>query len=76
MTKSPFVITMFELENMRVFLMTRHVALREVFRYITREAILEALVNAHRFLEALGISNPTIAVASLNPHASDGGLFW
>lgn len=75
MTRSPFVITMFELENMRVFLMTRHVALREVFRYITREAILEAIVNAHRFLEALGINNPTIAVAALNPHASDGGLF-
>jgi len=30
---------------------------------------------AYHALRALGIENPMIAVAGLNPHASDGGLF-
>ncbi|MEM1623851.1 MAG: 4-hydroxythreonine-4-phosphate dehydrogenase PdxA [Sulfolobales archaeon] len=74
-TGAPIALTMFQLENMRVFFLTRHVALRDIFKYIKKENILAMLRAMNVVLNALGIKNPRIAVAALNPHASDGGLF-
>jgi len=74
-TGAPIALTMFQLENMRVFFLTRHVALRDIFKYVKKENILVMLRVMNVVLNALGVKNPRIAVAALNPHASDGGLF-
>lgn len=63
-------------EEFRVGLATTHMALREVSRLICRELVLEKIVVLHEALQTwFGIPQPRLAVAALNPHASDGGIF-
>jgi 4-hydroxythreonine-4-phosphate dehydrogenase len=63
-------------EALRVVLVTIHVPLREVPGLLTREGILETIDITHRSLkERFGISDPKIAVAAMNPHAGEGGMF-
>jgi 4-hydroxythreonine-4-phosphate dehydrogenase len=54
---------------------TSHIALAEVTRHITGEGVLEAVVLADRTLRAAGYAKPRVAVAALNPHGGEGGLF-
>lgn len=54
---------------------TSHVAHRQVSELITRESVLEAIRLLDSTLRSTGISSPRIAVAGLNPHAGDGGMF-
>lgn len=61
--------------GLRVVLVTTHVALREVPRLLTLEGIRETCVSAAAGLRQLGIARPRLALAALNPHASDGGRF-
>lgn len=52
-----------------------HVALAEAIRRVTAERVEEVIDLAQHSCLALGIREPRIAVAGLNPHASEGGLF-
>jgi 4-hydroxythreonine-4-phosphate dehydrogenase len=61
--------------NFRVVHVTTHVALREACDMVKKDRILEVIKIAHNACKSLSIENPRIAVAALNPHASDGGLF-
>ena len=61
---------------LRVVLATTHVALREVPRLVTREAILDAAAITRAGLrDWFGIAEPRIALCALNPHAGDQGRF-
>ena len=51
-----------------------HVPLREACDLVTEENVLETIRVTDDGLRDLGVEDPTIAVAGLNPHASDGGL--
>ncbi len=63
-------------ERLKIVLVTIHVALAEVSRLISPEAILRVSRLAHAFLQDdLGLKHPQMALAALNPHASEGGLF-
>lgn len=75
LTGSPDTLTMFSVRKMRIFFVTRHLSLAEACRQITRERVLRTLRLAHKFLAGAGVSEPVLAVAGLNPHAGDGGLF-
>ena len=62
-------------ENMRVALLTEHVAVKDIAGYITREAIISKLQIINNSLRRdFGITKPRIAVLGLNPHAGDEGL--
>ncbi|HYZ33088.1 MAG TPA: 4-hydroxythreonine-4-phosphate dehydrogenase PdxA [Crenalkalicoccus sp.] len=61
--------------NMRVSHVSTHVALQEVPKRLTPERLRLVLDLTHRALLALGVASPRIAVAALNPHAGEGGLF-
>ena len=61
--------------DLRVFLLTIHTSLAEAIKLITRETVTNALVLADRELRRFGIARPRIAVAGLNPHAGEHGLF-
>ena len=75
LTGSKHVAMMFHSEALRVVLATVHVALSEVPRALTR-ASLEATIDlTARELPRFGIARPRIAVAGLNPHAGEHGLF-
>ncbi|WIT12282.1 4-hydroxythreonine-4-phosphate dehydrogenase PdxA [Paucibacter sediminis] len=62
-------------EELRTVLVTIHVALREAIDLISRARVLETLCITDAALRACGIAAPRIAVAGLNPHAGEGGLF-
>ncbi len=62
-------------ENMRVALVTEHVAIKDIAPLINREAILSKLQIINNSLKKdFGIDKPKIAVLGLNPHAGDEGL--
>ena len=62
-------------DELRVILVTIHVALRQAIELVTRERVLRTIHLAHRACRAYGIARPRIAVAGLNPHAGEGGMF-
>ncbi len=61
--------------ELRVVLVTIHVALRRALELLDFEAVLSTLRIAHAAAAAWGQPAPRIAVAGLNPHAGEGGLF-
>ena len=61
--------------DLRVILVTIHVSLREAIEQVTVESELRTIRLAHHALIQLGIAQPRIAVAGLNPHAGEHGLF-
>jgi 4-phospho-D-threonate 3-dehydrogenase / 4-phospho-D-erythronate 3-dehydrogenase len=61
--------------KLRVVHVSTHVALAEAVRRVTRERVEEVITLAYQSCRALGIAEPRIAVAGLNPHAGEGGLF-
>ncbi len=61
--------------NMRVSHVTTHVALQDVPKRLTPQRLRLVMDLTHQALLALGIAAPRIAVAALNPHAGEGGLF-
>ncbi|GAK07082.1 4-hydroxythreonine-4-phosphate dehydrogenase PdxA [Geomicrobium sp. JCM 19038] len=68
-------LTMFEVETMRIFFLTRHVSMKEMIELITEERVFNYIKRSQVALQRLGVQNPTIAVAALNPHAGENGLF-
>jgi 4-hydroxythreonine-4-phosphate dehydrogenase len=56
-------------------LVTIHCALREAIDAVTRASVLETICIAHAALHRFGFARPRLAVAGLNPHAGEGGLF-
>lgn len=68
-------LTMFEVRGMRVFFLTRHVALREACQLVTRDRVLDYIVRATAALKRLGVTAGAMAVAGVNPHAGEHGLF-
>lgn len=67
-------LTMFETLGLRVFFLTRHVALRRACELVTRPRLVDCLRNCAAALARLGLQG-TIAVAGLNPHCGEHGLF-
>lgn len=61
--------------NLKVALVTEHVPVKDIAKYITRENLLSKLNLLHHSLRKdFGIDKPKIAVLGLNPHAGDEGL--
>jgi 4-hydroxythreonine-4-phosphate dehydrogenase len=73
--EAPPVRMMLANEELRVVLVTIHVALRQAIEAVTFDAVLQTVRMAHRHAQAWGLAAPRIAVAGLNPHAGEGGLF-
>jgi len=62
-------------ENLRVIHVSTHVSLRQACDLVKKERVLTVIHLADKALKDLGIKNPKIGVAGLNPHAGEGGLF-
>lgn len=72
-TKNP--LTMFETNGLRVFFLTRHKSLRDMLDDITKENIKACVKESLAALRRLGVTEGTMAVAGLNPHCGEHGLF-
>ncbi len=71
----PPVRMMLANNELRTVLVTIHLSLRRAIEAISLEAVLETLCITDAALRRFGIPAPRIAVAGLNPHAGEGGLF-
>jgi 4-hydroxythreonine-4-phosphate dehydrogenase len=61
--------------NLRIVLISTHVPLEEAIRLVERDRVLEIINLTNRELQRWGIERPRLAVAALNPHGAEGGLF-
>ena len=68
-------LTMFETNGMRVFFLTRQLSLREMLDKITKDRIIDYVIRCTEALRRLGVTEGTMAVAGLNPHSGEHGLF-
>jgi 4-hydroxythreonine-4-phosphate dehydrogenase len=62
-------------DELKVIHISTHVALREAIERVQPERELAVIRLAHESLRKLGVENPKVAVAGLNPHAGENGLF-
>ncbi|MEW6213604.1 MAG: 4-hydroxythreonine-4-phosphate dehydrogenase PdxA [Nitrospirota bacterium] len=60
---------------LRVILVTIHTALKSVPDLITKDRVLKTIRLAKKACDMFDIKNPRIAVAGLNPHAGEAGIF-
>jgi 4-hydroxythreonine-4-phosphate dehydrogenase len=72
---TPDVTMMLVAERLRIAHVSTHVSLREAIERVRPARILKVLDLAHDGIRKLGIEKPRLAVAGLNPHAGEGGLF-
>ena len=75
LTSSPRVAMMFYAEQLRVVLATIHVPLAQVPQILTTARLQDTIDLAWEALPRFGIDRPRLAVAGLNPHAGEHGLF-
>ena len=61
--------------NMRVTHVSTHVSLREACDRVKKDRVLEVIRLSNEACKDLGIEKPRVAVAGLNPHCGEGGLF-
>ena len=62
-------------EQFRVIHVSTHVSLREACDRVKKDRVYRVILLGYDALKRLGIENPRIAVAALNPHAGEGGMF-
>lgn len=67
-------LTMFEVDGLRVFFLTRHMSLREACDAVKKDRVLEYICRCTKALQQLGVKGK-MAVAGLNPHSGEHGLF-
>ncbi len=67
-------LTMFWVRGARIFFLTRHLPLTEAIKAVKKKRIIETVERIAAELKKIGIEKPLVAIAALNPHASDEGL--
>jgi 4-phospho-D-threonate 3-dehydrogenase / 4-phospho-D-erythronate 3-dehydrogenase len=75
LTNSKDPLTMFQVFGLRVFFLSRHVSLKGACDMVTEERVFDYIQRCMTALERLGINNAKMAVAGLNPHSGEHGLF-
>ncbi|MBF0558052.1 MAG: 4-hydroxythreonine-4-phosphate dehydrogenase PdxA [Nitrospirae bacterium] len=75
LTGSKDFAMVFYSDNLRLILVTRHTALRNVPSMITKDKVLKTIVLARKACDLMDIEGPRIAVAGLNPHSGEAGIF-
>ncbi|MGE0056775.1 MAG: 4-hydroxythreonine-4-phosphate dehydrogenase PdxA [Dehalococcoidia bacterium] len=68
------VFTLFILDKLRIFFLTRHHSLANAIKKIDQDIVVNALVETHGLSAQLGLTNPRLALAALNPHAGENGI--
>lgn len=75
LTHSNDPLTLFEVNDLRVFFLSRHVSLRKACDMVTKERIIDYVERCTQALHKLGVTEGTMAIAGLNPHSGEHGLF-
>ena len=75
LTGAPSSFMLLASESLSTLHVSTHVSLREAIDRVTPERIIATVEAGHAHLVALGMREPRIAVAGLNPHCGEGGIF-
>lgn len=68
-------LTMFETGGLRIFFLSRHMSLRNAIDMVKADRIEECAKKCFKALKRLGVTEGSMAVARLNPHCGEHGLF-
>jgi 4-hydroxythreonine-4-phosphate dehydrogenase len=68
-------LTMFQVRNLRVFFLSRHVSLRKACDLVKQENLAKFIDDCLEAMKKLGVEKPRLAMAGLNPHNGEHGLF-
>jgi 4-hydroxythreonine-4-phosphate dehydrogenase len=74
-TKTSRYTMMLAHEDLRVVHVSTHVSLREACDRVKKQRVLDVIRIANEGCRAIGIQNPKIGVAGLNPHCGENGMF-
>lgn len=75
LTGAPSSFMLLASETLSTLHVSTHVSLREAIDRVTPERIIATVEAGNEHLISLGIEAPRIAVAGLNPHCGEGGIF-
>jgi 4-phospho-D-threonate 3-dehydrogenase / 4-phospho-D-erythronate 3-dehydrogenase len=75
LTGSAWSLTLFVLPDLRVLFYSRHLSLRDAIAAVKADRIYETIERFVSVAPSIGMPNPRIAVAGLNPHCGENGLF-
>lgn len=75
LTATAAPMTLFVTGALRIFFLTKHIPLRQVAGVLTPESVTAGLLASDKGLRQLGLERRRLALAALNPHAGDAGLF-
>ena len=75
LTGAPSSFMLLASETLSTLHVSTHVSLRDAIDRVTPERIIATVEAGHAHLLALGMKAPRIAVAGLNPHCGEGGIF-
>ena len=68
-------MTMFTISGLKIFFLTRHMSLAKACAAITQDRVSKGIDNCIKALRQLGYETPHLAVAALNPHGGEDGMF-
>ncbi|WP_395489291.1 4-hydroxythreonine-4-phosphate dehydrogenase PdxA [Cedecea davisae] len=68
-------LTLFQVRTLRVFFLSRHLSLVKAIQSLTPEKVCDYAVRCTRALQQLGVPEPRLVVAAINPHGGEHGLF-
>lgn len=75
LTGAPSSFMLLASETLSTLHVSTHVSLRDAIDRVTPERIIATVEAGRAHLKALGLAQPRIAVAGLNPHCGEGGIF-
>jgi len=75
LTDSQHVMTLFVTGSLRVFFYSRHIPFIDISAALNQEAIVQTLHDCNRYLARIGLTKTKLALAALNPHGGESGLF-
>ena len=75
LTNTEDPLTMFQVHDLRVFFLSRHVSLRKACDMVKTDRLVDYMIRCDEALRRLGLEKRKIAIAGLNPHNGEHGLF-
>lgn len=75
LTDSKNTMTLFVTGTLRVFFLTRHIPFKDISSALDKKDIVKNLHHSARYLQRINIKKPRLALAALNPHAGESGMF-
>lgn len=73
--KIPNPLTIFVTKGLHTFFLSRHLSLRQACDYVTKNKLLSCIIQCREALQHLNLNFGPLAVAGLNPHCGEKGLF-